>query len=274
MRFPAYSELSEQIENWGMDPAADLLQERTVLITGAGDGIGAATAKTLALFGANVVLLGRTRSKLENVFDWIEHHTSSTPVIVPADLAELTTDAAQALHDSIADTYGSLHGIVHNASMLGPKVPLAHYPPADWQKVMQVNANAPFLLTRGLFPLLDTADDASVIFMSSSVGREGRAYWGAYSASKFALEGISQIFADETESAGKIRVYSVNPGATRTGMRAQAYPMEDPQSVAPPEQHMELLLRLVAGPRTGRALPPQGSQLDARTWQDDAWTKG
>ena len=102
--------------------------------------------------------------------------------------------------------------------------------------------------------------------MSSSVGREGRAYWGAYSASKFALEGLSETFADENENAGRIRVYSVNPGATRTRMRAQAYPAEDPQSVPTPESHMDLMLYLLAAPG-GKHLPPTGSRLDTRTWQ-------
>jgi NAD(P)-dependent dehydrogenase (short-subunit alcohol dehydrogenase family) len=126
---------------------------------------------------------------------------------------------------------------------------------------MQVNANAPFILTQGLFDLLDRSEDAKVLFISSSVGRQGRAYWGAYSASKFALEGLSQIFADETETAGNILVYSVNPGATRTAMRKAAYPMEDPTSVPLPESHMDMFLYLLDSPSYAT-----GSQLDARSW--------
>ena len=261
-----YPELTEAQASWRFTPDAALLKDRNILITGAGAGIGAALAKVAALHGANVILLGRTRERLETVFDWISEATDTSPVIVPCDLNELAGDNVAALYDSISSTYGALHGLVHNASLLGPKVPLAHYPNKDWADVMQVNVNAPFLLTSGLFPLMDTEQGCVCIFVSSSVGRQGRAYWGAYSASKFALEGLSQIFADETENAGNIRVYSVNPGGTRTRMRSQAYPMEDPASVPTPESHMDLFLYLLGGNRHGKPLPDTGSQLDCRTW--------
>ena len=265
--FDAYPELAEVAVNFRFTPAPELLKDRTILVTGAGDGIGRTLAKTCALLGANVVLLGRSREKLEEVFDWIEAQTATQPVIVPADLSQLTEDAVEALADAIEETYGALNGLVHNASVLGARTPIAHFPVETWMQTMQVNINAPFMLTRGLFQRLDAADDACVINVSSSVGREGRAYWGAYSASKFALEGFSQILADETEEAGRIRVYSVNPGATRTRMRREAYPMEDPQEVTPGEAHMDLFTYLLAGPQHGLALPDTGAQLDARTWQ-------
>ena len=254
---------------WRFVPPDDLFRDKTILVTGAGDGIGATLARTLAQLGAHVVLLGRTRQKLEVVFDWIEANTATKPVIVPCDLAELEPESTQALHDAIAETYGVLHGLVHNASILGPHLPIAHYPADEWLNVMQVNANAPFLLTQGLYPLLDQADEAVVLFVSSSVGREGRAYWGAYSASKFALEGLAQILADETEQAGTLSVYSVNPGGTRTAMRRAAYPGEDPQSVPDPIEHMDLFTYLLGGSRHGEALPVTGTQLDARTWRVD-----
>ena len=267
----SYPELESARAGWQFQPATDLLNGRNILITGAGDGIGAALAKTAALYGANVVLLGKTRSKLEQVFDWIENNTRTQPVIVPCDLELLTPDSVAALAEQIEQTYGALHGLVHNASLLGARAPIAHYPADDWQKVMQVNANAPFLLTQGLFSLLDQAGDCAVIFVSSSVGRQARAYWGAYAASKFALEGLSQILADETETAGNIRVYSVNPGGTQTRMRRQAYPLEDPSTLPTPETHMDLFLLLLGGTaaasESARELPETGSQLDARTWK-------
>lgn len=254
---------------WRFHPPADMLKGKTILVTGAGDGIGAELSKTIALLGGDVVLVGRTRSKLESVFDWIEDETQTSPVIVPCDLAAITTEAVSALHEAIEGTYGKLDGIVHNASALGPKIPIAHFPHDQWSEVMQVNVNAPFMLTQGLYTLLDQGHDAAVIFVSSSVGREGRAYWGAYSASKFALEGLSQILADETETAGNIRVYSVNPGGTRTAMRRSAYPNEDPESVPAPAAHMDLFTFLLGGKTHGEALPATGSQLDSRTWRKD-----
>lgn len=267
MTYPSslYSELATAAADWRYQPAAELLAGRNILVTGAGDGIGATLARTAACFGANVMLLGRTREKLETVFDWIESHTETQPVIVPCDLKTLDAAQVEALADNIRETYGVLHGLVHNASLLGPKVPLVHYPVAQWYDVMQVNANAPFVLTRGLFDLLDESQDARVVFVSSTVGREGRAYWGAYSASKFALEGLSQILADETEVAGHIRVFSLNPGGTRTRMRREAYPMEEPMDVPPAEQHMDLFLHLLGDVPT--SLPATGTQLDARSWQ-------
>ena len=262
----AYPGLKAAAEHWRYQPAADALAGRNIVVTGAGDGIGAAAAKTFAAFGANVILLGRTRNKLEAVFDWIEANTHTQPVIVPCDLEQLTGESVAALHEAIADGYGTLHGLLHNASRLGPKVPIAHYPLDEWLRVMNTNVTAPFVLTQGLFDLLDQAGYACVLNTSSSVGRQGRAYWGAYAVSKFAVEGFNQVLADECENAGRIAVYSINPGGTRTGMRAAAYPMEDPQSVPAPEQHMDLYLYLMEGPTTGKSLPPTGEQLDARTW--------
>ena len=269
-----YPELHAQISNWpaflqdALTP--DSLADKRIVVTGAGDGIGKALAKSLACFGADVILLGRTRAKLETAFDWIKQHTQTDPVIVPCDLARLDTDTVSALAESISDHYGSLQGLVHNASMLGPKIPLVHYPAEQWQTVMQTNVNAVFMLNQGLFHLLDKGDPSCVIHVSSSVGLQGRAYWGAYSASKFALEGLNQILADETEIAGNIRVYSVNPGGTRTAMRREAYPLEDPQTLPIPETHMSLFLFLLAGSllpgHISQPLPATGAQLDARSW--------
>ncbi|MDH3643155.1 MAG: YciK family oxidoreductase, partial [Gammaproteobacteria bacterium] len=217
---------------------------------------------TFACYGANVVLLGRTRSKLEAVFDWIEDKTSTRPVIVPCDLRALDDASADALRDSIADGYGRLDGLLHNASALGPKVPIALYPTSQWQEVMQVNVSAPFLLTRTLLPLMNAAPAASVVMTSSTVGRTGRAYWGAYAVSKHALEGLMEVLADEHEHAGIVRINSVNPGATRTAMRAAAYPAEDPLTVPIPEAKMDILLYLMADASAGMT----GQALDAREW--------
>ena len=257
-----YPELASARTQWRFQPALDCLQDKVILITGAGDGIGRTTAKTFACYGAHIVLLGRTRSKLDTVFDWICTETDTQPVIVPCDLLGLNDASAQALEHAIEESFGRLDGIVHNASMLGSKVPIGHYPTDQWQEVMQVNVSSVFLLTRTLLPLLEKSQAASVIMTSSTVGREGRAYWGAYSASKFALEGLTQVLADEHEQAGKIRFNSLNPGATRTAMRRAAYPAEDPAEVATAESRMDLYLFLMSQASSGIT----GEQFDARNW--------
>jgi len=260
-----YPELEASSAQWRYQPARDCLRDKIILVTGAGDGIGRTAAKTFASYGANVVLLGRTRSKLEAVFDWITAATATEPVIVPCDLGALATDNAAALANAIGESFGRLDGLLHNASLLGPKVGLAHYPMDDWQQVFQVNVHAVFLLTRELIPLLDASGCASVILTSSSVGRKARAYWGAYAASKFALEGLTQILADEHEHGGRIRFNSLNPGGTRTPMRQAAYPAENPLDVPAPEVHMDLYLHLMSDASRDES----GKQFDARDWSPD-----
>ena len=262
-----YPALASAARDWPQIPAADCLAGRTLLITGAGDGIGAVAARSCALFGADVVLLGRTRSKLEQVFDWITARTGTNPVIVPADLEGLNEEATNALAAAIEGEYGKLDGILHNASLLGPKVDLEHYPITDWQRVFQVNVHAPLLLTRGLLPLLRQSSAAAVIFTSSSVGRKGRGFWGAYAASKFVLEGTMQILADELDVTPQIRTLSLNPGATRTAMRAAAYPGEDPDSVAPAEAHMDVYVQLFAEAQR----IPHGAALSIGDGSARAW---
>jgi len=261
-----YPELHAARAQWRYQPAADCLAERVILVTGAGAGIGRAAAQTFATYGAHVILLGRTRSKLETVFDWITAHTDTRPVIVPCDLEARSEENAAALADAVDVEFGRLDGLLHNASLLGPRVPVAHYAHREWQRVMQANVNAVFLLTRDLLPLLEASGDASVVFTSSSVGRQGRAYWGAYAVSKFATEGLCQVLADEHEHAGRIRFNSLNPGATRTGMRAAAYPAENPATLATAEDKLDIYLYLFAAASRGLT----GAALDARDWPGPA----
>jgi len=262
MNNKSWPELDAARAHWLIDPPADLLADKVIMVTGAGDGIGRVVAKTFAHFGAHVVLLGRTREKLEAVFDDISAATSTQPVIVPADLRFLADENAVALADSIADSFGRLDGLLHNASALGSMVPIAHYPKNTWEEVFQINVHAVALLTRYMQPLLDSSEAASVVFTSSGVGRKGRAYWGAYAASKFAIEGLMQTLADETETAGRVKVNSLNPGGTRTTMRAAAYPAEDPSTLPTPEQRMDLYLYLFS--ELGRS--HHGEALDAQKW--------
>lgn len=238
----------------------NLLKDRIILVTGAGAGIGRTAAKTFAAHGATVILLGRTLEKLEQVYDEIEAAGHPQPALVPLNLESAQEHDFVELTNTLEQEFGHIDGILHNASLLGVRTPIESYDPVIWQQVMQVNLNAPFLLTQILMPLLDKADNASIVFTSSTVGRKGRAYWGAYGISKFATEGLMQTLADELETTSNIRTNCINPGATRTQMRANAYPAENPASVASPEDIMPLYLYLM-GPDS---LDVNGQSLDAQ----------
>lgn len=209
-------------------PAADLLAGKTLLVTGAGDGIGRAAALTFAQYGASVVLLGRTVEKLEAVYDEIQAANHPQAAIFPMDLNTAREGDYEELSDALDKEFGALDGLLHNASVLGERRPIESAGYASWQEVIQVNVNAQFLLTRYLLPSLQAAQSASIVFTSSSVGRAGRAFWGAYAVSKFATEGFMQVLADELENTCAVRVNSLNPGATNTAMRRSAYPGENP----------------------------------------------
>ena len=223
---------------------ANLLANKNILITGAGDGIGRAAALCFASYGATVILLGRTEEKLEYVYDEIEAAGYPQAAIVPLNLESATETDYDNLAAMLEQEFGKLDGILHNASLLGMRTPMEGYDPSIWQRVMQVNVNAAFMLTQALLSLTQAAENASIVFTSSSVGRKGKAYWGAYSVSKFATEGMMQILADELESVTNIRVNCINPGATRTNMRANAYPAENPSTVAAPADIMPVYLYL------------------------------
>ncbi|MDP6654017.1 MAG: YciK family oxidoreductase [Gammaproteobacteria bacterium] len=225
---------------------ADLLEGKSILITGASDGIGRACANCFANHGATVILLGRSQSKLEAVYDEIEKEQPGKVIIHPIDFATAQADDYKLLADSLGQQFGSLDGLLHNAALLGPRNPIEFYPDQDWQQLMQVNVNAAFYLTKALLPALSNSVDARLLFTSSSVGRVGRAYWGAYVVSKFAVEGLMQILADELVNTSSIRVNSLNPGGTRTAMRRSAYPAEDPQTQPTAESLMPVYLYLLS----------------------------
>jgi len=241
-------------------PPPTLLTERIILITGAGDGIGRAAAKTFAAHGATIILLGRTTRKLETVYDEIVQAGHPQPAIYPLNLEGASPKDYENLANTLENEFGHLDGLLHNASVLGTLTPIEYYEVNTWYQVMQVNLHAPFLLTQACLALLKRSQDASIIFTSSSVGRQGRAYWGAYAVAKFATEGLMQILADELETNTSIRVNSINPGATRTTLRATAYPGEDPTTLPLPEAIMPIYLYLM-GPDSravnGQALNAQ-----------------
>lgn len=237
-----------------------LLAGRNILVTGAGDGIGKAAAISFARHGATVILLGRTEAKLEAVYDEIESAGGPQPVLVALDLDTASRQDYLNLNDEIIQNLGALHGLLHNASILGEMKPLAQYDENTFKQVLNINLTSNFLLTQALLPALANAEDASVVFSSSSVGRQGRAYWGAYSVSKFATEGLMQTWADELSDTSTIRVNSLNPGATRTKMRKQAYPGETPENNPEPAQIMPAYLFLMGSDSIGVT----GQALNAR----------
>ncbi|WP_104204217.1 YciK family oxidoreductase [Billgrantia saliphila] len=239
---------------------ANLLRDRVILVTGAGDGIGRAAALTFAGHGATVVLLGRTIDKLERVYDEIEATGGPQPAIFPLNFEGATLKDYHDMAETLDKEFGRLDGILHNAGLLGRITPFEQYNPELWAQVMQVNINGPIWMTQALLPLLRASADASVVFTSSSVGRRGRAYWGAYAVSKFATEGFMEVLADELEHLGTIRVNTLNPGATRTKMRATAYPGEDADTLRTPEEIMPTYLWLMGPDSRGH----NGERFDAQ----------
>ena len=214
----------------------DVLRDRIILITGASSGIGKALALESARLGAQVILHGRNVGKLEKVYDKIEAIDGAPrPSIAVLDLESANAESYTTLAKSIEDEFGRLDGLVHNASILGERYSIEQYDAVLWQRVMHVNVTAAFALTQVLLPSLHKADDASVIFTSSGVGRTGKAFWGAYAVSKFATEGLSQVLADEHQHSA-LRSNCINPGATRTKMRLAAYPAEDRDALKRPEE--------------------------------------
>jgi NAD(P)-dependent dehydrogenase (short-subunit alcohol dehydrogenase family) len=232
-------------------PASNELQGKTILVTGAGDGIGRAAAMAYAAHGAEVLLLGRTEEKLSKVYDDIIAAGGATPAVIPVDLATVGHDSLCTLAAELSGSFESLDGLLHNASVLGDRKPLAQTRAASWHETMQVNVNAAFMLTQVLLPLLDQAPQASIVFTSSGVGRKGRAYWGAYAVSKFATEGMMQVLADELSETTRIRVNSLNPGAVNTAMRRAAYPGERPDNNPSPEALMATWIWLMSDASVG-----------------------
>lgn len=243
-------------------PPADLLAERMILVTGAGDGIGRAVARGCAAHGATVILLGRTIAKLERVYDEIEQAGHPQPAIYPMNLEGATPKDYVDLAATLEREFGRLDGLVHNAAILGGLSPLAHQDVESWFKVMQVNLNAPFLLTRACLGLLMQAPDASIVFSADRVGRQGRAYWGAYGVSKFGLEGMSQILAAELEANTPVRVNTLDPGAVRTRLRTSAYPGENALANPEPDVVVPAYLYLLGSDSRGIT----GRQFEARNF--------
>ncbi len=240
---------------------SDLLNNRTILLTGASDGIGRVCAESFLNHGAQVILLGRSQEKLESAFDALEPLHPGRVIIHPLDFLQADVADYQQLASAVNEQFDCLDGLLHNAALLGARTPIAYYPEQDWKQVMTVNVDAAFHLSKALLPALERSSDGRILFTSSSVGRQGRAYWGAYGVSKFAVEGLMQTLAEELAETSRIRVNSFNPGATRTTMRTRAYPAEDPRSVTEAAEHMPAYLYLM-GPDSAEV---HGQALDMQS---------
>jgi NAD(P)-dependent dehydrogenase (short-subunit alcohol dehydrogenase family) len=238
----------------------NLLRGRVILITGATAGIGRALAVHAAGHGARVILHGRDVKKLEEVYDEIEALDGAPhPSIAVMDLATADDNAYRTLAESLSEEFGQLDGLVNNASLLGERFSIEQYDAGMWQQVMHVNVTAAFALTQVCLPLLHQSDDASIIFTSSGVGRQGKPFWGAYAVSKFATEGLSQVLASEQEHGG-LRANCINPGPVRTEMRRAAYPAEDRDALKGPAEILPTYMYLLGPDSKGVT----GKSLDAQ----------
>ena len=231
-------------------PTNDSLADKIILVTGAGDGIGKVASLTYAKCGATVLLLGKTQSKLEAVYDEIESLGLATPAILPMDLEKASFAQMNELATLIQKEFGRLDGVLHNAGVLGALTPLEMYDPITFEQVIHVNATAVFMLTQALFPLLMSASSGSVVFTSSGVAKV-RPSWGAYALSKQMIEGMSTIFTEETKNHTALRFNCINPGATRTNMRAHAFPGENPMTLKTPEDIMPAYVYLMTDMASG-----------------------
>jgi len=233
-----------------------ILKDKVILVTGAGSGMGKAAAIEYASQGASVILLGRNVESLEVTYDVIVSNKSPVPMISLMDLSRADGNDYQDLIDNLAGSYSQLDGLLLNAAVLGDRSPISHYDVSTWVKTIHINLTSQFILTKTLLPILEQSNSASVIFTSSGVGKIGKAFWGAYSVSKFGIEGLCQILSDEYQNDTSIRFNCINPGAIQTKMRKMAYPLEDPSNLLKPNDVIEKYVWLMS---------EESSKIDGQT---------
>ena len=236
----------------------EILAGKVALITGGSRGIGKAIALAYAREGAKVLICARRKEDLKRAAKEIQS-TGGTVSWRAADISKVRE--VKRLIRQVCRTYGTINILVNNASILGPREPIVRYPLRSWEEVVKVNLTALFLLTKEVLRIMVPQKEGSIINLSSGVGRMGKARWGAYAASKFGVEGFTQVLADEVKEHN-IRVNAVNPGGTRTEMRAQAYPEEDPLTLPTPGEITGVFLYLASTESVGIT----GKSFDARDW--------
>ena len=223
----------------------NLLKDKVILVTGGGSGIGRQAGLTFTTFGAEVILLGKNSSNLNETYSLFEKNNLKKPVLQSIDLETAKEQDYKKISEEVYKEFGKLDGLLNNASILGVKTSIQNYDFKEWRRVSKINFESALLLTRSLLPILQIPGNSSIVFTSSGVGKKGRAYWGAYAISKFATEGLVQILSEELEKTSGIRVNAINPGAVRTKMRAEAYPAEDPKNLKQPKEVMNAYLFLM-----------------------------
>ena len=243
-----------------LDFPTNLLKGKTIVITGAGSGIGRQAAKSFSEFGADLILLSKHIEKLETLYDEIDRDYKNKIIIQPLDFENAKEKNYEEIVQAIKQERPQIDGLLNNAGVLGEKKPLEQYSYSTWKNVIKVNLDASFLLTKNLIPLLKESKNSSIIFTSSGVGRKGRAYWGAYSISKFATEAMMQILSEELQNTSSIRVNCINPGAVRTQMRESAYPAEKPEKNPLASEVMKPYLYLMSD----MSLETNGLSIDAQ----------
>ena len=238
----------------------NLLKDKVILVTGGGSGIGRQAGLTFAAFGAEVILLGKNSSNLNETYSLFEKNNLKKPILQAIDFEIAEEEDFKKISEEVLKEFGKLDGLLNNASILGTKTSIQNYDIKEWRRVSKINFESSLLLTRSLLPVLEIPDNSSIVFTSSGVGRKGKAYWGAYAISKFATEGLVQILSEELEKTSGIRVNAINPGAVRTKMRAEAFPAEDPKTLKNPKEVMNAYLFLMGKD----SLDLSGRSIDAQ----------
>ena len=211
------------------------MKNKVILITGANKGIGKTLSLEFSKMGVNIVLLGRNEESLDSVYDEIITTTSTKPLIIKCDLSDIDNKSAKQINDEIMGVYGRLDGVIFNAAKLGKMSTIEDYEEDIWKEVSNINLHSAFIISKEVLPALKAAPNGRIIFTSSGVAEVGKAFWGAYSASKFAVKGLAEILRDELDTTSNIKVFNYDPGKTRTSMRALAYPAENPQDLKEPK---------------------------------------
>ena len=224
----------------------NLLKNKNILITGASNGIGKSLSENLSKYGANVIMLSRNENALDAIYDSLKKKYTTDPCILKCDLENIDDEKSQEIANIISKNYQNLDSIIHNAAILEKMSDIESFDLQTWDKVMRVNLTSSFILSKYLIPLMKSSTTPRIIFTTSSVGKKGKAFWGAYSVSKAGVNALSDILSDELESISNIKVFNFDPKATKTNMRAMAYPAEDPSVIKNPDQLINYYLWMLS----------------------------